>query len=430
MDHSTEKNETMLDLKFIRENPEIVKAGVGKKNGGGDIEAIVQFDIKRREILKEVEALKAERNKVSDEIPRKKKAGEPVEEMILAMRKVGDQIAAKDTELREIETQLNSALAWIPNIPHESVPVGDETHNQKVREWGEIPKRDFKVLPHWEIGQKLGIMDLEAATKISGSGFYVLKGQGAQLERALINYMIDLHTTAGFTEVRVPVLVNADTMYGTGQLPKLADDMYKTEGDNMYLIPTAEVPVTNLHKQEIVSADALPIYYVAYTPCFRREAGAAGKDTRGMIRVHQFDKVELVKIVRPENSYDELESLVAEAEKVLQGLKIPYRVMMLASGDMSFASAKTYDIDLWAAGVEKYLEISSCSNFEDFQARRMNCRFRDKDKNVKFPHTLNGSGTALARLIPAILENYQNADGTITIPEVLRPYMRGAEIIK
>jgi seryl-tRNA synthetase len=430
MDHSTEKNETMLDLKFIRENPEIVKAGVGKKNGGGDIEAIVQFDIKRREILKEVEALKAERNKVSDEIPRKKKAGEPVEEMILAMRKVGDQIAAKDVELREIETSMNSALAWIPNIPHDSVPVGDETHNKQVRTWGEIPKRDFKVLPHWEIGQKLGILDLEAGSKISGSGFYVLKGKGARLERALINYMIDLHIGAGFTEVRVPILVNADTMYGTGQLPKLAEDMYKTEGDNMYLVPTAEVPVTNLHKQEILSADTLPIYYVAYTPCFRREAGAAGKDTRGMIRVHQFDKVELVKIVRPESSYDELESLLAEAEKVLQGLKIPYRVMLLASGDMSFASAKTYDIDLWAMGVEKWLEISSCSNFEDFQARRMNCRFRDADKSIKFPHTLNGSGTALARLIPAILENYQNADGTITVPDVLRPYMGGEEVIR
>lgn len=420
----------MLDLKYIREHPETVKTGVGKKNGGGDIDAIVGLDAQRRDILKEVETLKAERNRVSDEIPRKKKAGEPVDEMILAMRKVGDQIAVKDAELRELETKLNTALTWIPNVPHESVPVGDETHNKKIREWGEITKRDFKVLPHWEIGQKLGIMDLEAATKISGSGFYVLKGQGAQLERALINYMIDLHTAAGFTEVRVPVLVNSDTMYGTGQLPKLAEDMYKTEGDNMWLIPTAEVPVTNLHKQEILAAEALPKYYVAYTPCFRREAGAAGKDTRGMIRVHQFDKVEMVKLVRPEHSYEELESLLAEAEKVLQGLKIPYRVMLLASGDMSFASAKTYDIDLWSAGVEKYLEISSCSNFEDFQARRMNCRFRDTDKTIKYPHTLNGSGTALARLIPAILENYQNADGTITIPEVLRPYMRGAEFIK
>jgi seryl-tRNA synthetase len=420
----------MLDLKFIRENPDLAKAGLAKKNGGAELATIIELDTRRRDLLKEVESLKAERNRVSDEIPKKKKAGEPVEEMILEMRKVGDQIAAKDADLREIETNLNTSLSWIPNIPHESVPVGDETHNRQVRTWGEIPKPDFKVLPHWEIGQKLGIMDLEAAAKISGSGFYVLKGLGARLERALINYMIDLHTAAGYTEVRVPILVNADTMYGTGQLPKLAEDMYKTEGDNMYLVPTAEVPVTNLHKQEILAADALPKYYVAYTPCFRREAGAAGKDTRGMIRVHQFDKVELVKIVRPESSYDELESLLGEAEKVLQGLLIPYRVMLLASGDMSFASAKTYDIDLWAAGVEKWLEISSCSNFEDFQARRMNCRFRDTDKSVKIPHTLNGSGTALARLIPAILENYQNADGTITVPAVLRPYMGGVEVIR
>jgi seryl-tRNA synthetase len=420
----------MLDLKYLRENPEAARTGLAKKNGAGDISTIIELDIQRREILKEVEALKAERNKVSDEIPKLKKAGQPVDAMILEMRKVGDQITAKDGDLREIESKLKTALDWIPNIPHESVPVGDETHNKQVRTWGEIPKRNFKVLPHWEIGQKLGIMDLEAAAKISGSGFYVLKGLGARLERALISYMIDLHTDAGYTEVRVPILVNADTMYGTGQLPKLAEDMYKTEGDNMYLVPTAEVPVTNLHKQEILAGEALPKYYVAYTPCFRREAGAAGKDTRGMIRVHQFDKVELVKIVRPENSYDELESLLAQAEKVLQGLQIPYRVMLLASGDMSFASAKTYDIDLWAAGVEKWLEISSCSNFEDFQARRMNCRFRDADKSVKIPHTLNGSGTALARLIPAILENYQNADGSITVPAVLRPYMRGVEVIK
>jgi seryl-tRNA synthetase len=420
----------MLDLKYLRENPEAAKAGLAKKNGAGDISTIIELDIQRREILKEVETLKAERNRVSDEIPKMKKAGQPVEDKILEMRKVGDQITAKDADLREIETKLKTALDWIPNIPHESVPVGDETHNKQVRTWGEIPRRDFKVLPHWEIGQKLGIMDLEAAAKISGSGFYVLKGLGARLERALISYMIDLHTDAGYTEVRVPILVNADTMYGTGQLPKLAEDMYKTEGDNMYLVPTAEVPVTNLHKQEILAGESLPKYYVAYTPCFRREAGAAGKDTRGMIRVHQFDKVELVKIVRPESSYDELESLLNEAEKVLQGLQIPYRVMLLASGDMSFASAKTYDIDLWAAGVEKWLEISSCSNFEDFQARRMNCRYRDADKAVKIPHTLNGSGTALARLIPAILENYQNADGSITVPAVLRPYMRGVEVIK
>lgn len=421
----------MLDLKFLRENPDAVKTGISRKNVTLDIDQILNLDIKRREILKQVESLKSERNKASEEIARKKRAGESVDETIAAMRKVGDDITAKDVELRAIEEELNGALKWIPNVPHESVPVGkDESANVKVREWGEIPSPDFKVLPHWEIGARLGILDLEAAAKISGSGFYVLKGQGARLERALVNYMLDLHTADGFTEVRVPDLVTSDTMYGTGQLPKLASDMYNLPEDDLWLIPTAEVPVTNLVKQEILNHEQLPIYFVAYTPCFRREAGAAGKDTRGMIRVHQFDKVELVKIVRPENSYDELESLLRQAEKVLQGLKIPYRITVLSTGDLSFASSKTYDIDLWAAGIEKYLEISSCSNFEDFQARRMNARFRDADKSIKFVHTLNGSGTALARLVPAILENYQNADGTITIPEVLRPYMGGAHIIK
>lgn len=420
----------MLDLKLLRDNPEFVKAGIAKKNTNVNIDQILSIDARRRDIIREVDALKAMRNKASEEIAKMKKAGQPADDAIAAMRKVGDDIAAKDAELRTVEDEMTSALKWIPNIPHESVPVGDESNNVVVREWGEIPKPTFKVLPHWEIGTKLGILDLEAAAKISGSGFYVLKGQGARLERALVNYMLDLHTKDGFLEVRVPDLVNSDTMYGTGQLPKLAADMYGLPEDDLWLIPTAEVPVTNLVKQEILLAEKLPMYMVAYTPCFRREAGAAGKDTRGMIRVHQFDKCELVKIVHPDNSYDELESLLRQAEKVLQGLKIPYRIVTLASGDLSFASAKTYDIELWAMGIEKYLEISSCSNFEDFQARRMNTRLREKDKTIKFVHTLNGSGTALARLIPAILENYQNADGTITIPEVLRPYMGGESLIK
>jgi len=272
-------------------------------------------------------------------------------------------------------------------------------------------------------------MDLPAGAKVAGSGFTVLKGMGARLQRALINYMLDLHTADGFTEYTVPYIVTADSMFGTGQLPKLDDDMYHIEKDNMYLIPTAEVPLTNLVRDELMSYQQLPMYLVGYSPCFRREAGAAGKDTRGLLRVHQFDKVELVKIVHPDTSYDELESLLTQAEKVVQGLQLPYRVSLLATGDMSFASAKTYDIELWAAGVKKYLEVSSVSNFEDFQARRMNCRFRDADKSVKFPHTLNGSGVALPRLMAAILENYQNPDGTVTIPEVLRPYLGGAEII-
>lgn len=420
----------MLDLKFIRENPQLVKAGIAKKNDDSDIDKILALDRRRRDVINKVEQLRAERNRVSAQIAQKKKAGEPADEAIAEMRKVGEEIAEMDKTLREVDEQLNTALSWVPNIPHESAPVGvDESANVVVREWGKIPEADFKVLPHWEIGDKLGILDLPAAAKVAGSGFYVLKGMGAHLQRALINYMLDLHTADGFTEHATPYIVTADTMFGTGQLPKLDYDMYRIEKDNMYLIPTGEVPLTNLFKQEILSYRQLPIYMVGHTPCFRREAGAAGKETRGMIRVHQFDKVELVKIVHPESSYQELESLVVQAEKVLQGLQLPYRVSELATGDLTFASAKCYDIELWSAGVEKYLEVSSISNFEDFQARRMNCRFRDEDKTVKFPHTLNGSGVALPRLMAAILENYQNSDGTVTVPEVLRLYLKGAKTI-
>lgn len=419
----------MLDFKFIRDNPELVKTGIAKKNDTTDIDKILTLDEQRREIIREVEALKAKRNTVSAEIAQKKKAGENADDTIAAMRKVGEDISNLDNSLRELEEELNNKLIWIPNIPHESVPVGGEEDMEIVREWGKKPAYDFKVKPHWEIGEQLGILDLQAAAKISGSGFYLLKGNGARLQRALISYMLDTHTADGFKEVAAPYIVTEDTMFGTGQLPKMAEDMYKTEIDNMYLIPTAEVSITNIYKQEILDYKELPVYMVGYSPCFRREAGAAGKDTRGMIRVHQFDKVEMVKIVPPENSYDELESLVNQAEKILQGLNLPYRVGTLASGDLSFAAAKCYDIELWCAGVEKYLEISSVSNFEDFQARRMNCRFRDDEKKLQFPHTLNGSGVALARLIPAILENYQNEDGTVTVPEVLRPYMGGLETL-
>ncbi|MEA3297061.1 MAG: serine--tRNA ligase [candidate division Zixibacteria bacterium] len=420
----------MLDMKLIRENPEAVREGIAKKNDESDLNRILELDTRRRQIIKDVERLKGERNKTSTEIARKKKSGESADDAIAAMRRVGQEVADLDKKLREIEKDLQTLMSWIPNLPHESVPVGpDESANAFVREWGDKPDRDFKILPHWEIGEKLGILDLSAAARISGSGFYMLKGMGARLERALANYMLDLHTTDGFLEVAPPVVVTADTMYGTGQLPKLDEDMYRTEPDGLYLIPTAEVSLTNIFRGEIINHERLPVRMVAYTPCFRREAGAAGKDTRGMLRVHQFEKVELVKIVRPENSYDELESLLRQAEKIVQGLGIPYRVMNLASGDLSFASAKTYDIEIWAAGVKKYLEISSVSIFEDFQSRRMNCRFRDEDKNIGFPHTLNGSGLALARLVPAILENYQNADGTVTIPEVLRSYMDGADKI-
>lgn len=416
-------------MKFIRENPDLVKAGIKKKNDSTDIDQLLNLDESRREVIRTVEELKAKRNQATQDIAQKKKAGEKADDAIAAMRKVGQEISELDNKLRDIEAEMEKIAHWIPNLPHESVPVGGEEDMVIVREWGEIPKPSFKVLPHWEIGEKLGILDLEAATKISGSGFYMLRGLGAKLQRALIGYMLDLHTKDNFEEITAPYIVTEETMFGTGQLPKMEDDMYKTTEDGMYLIPTAEVSITNIYKKDILDYKDLPKYLVGYSPCFRREAGAAGKDTRGMIRVHQFDKVEMVKIVDPEKSYDELESLVAQAEKVLQGLKIPYRVGTLASGDLSFAAAKCYDIELWAAGVEKYLEISSVSNFESFQARRMNCRYRDAEKKVNFPHTLNGSGVALARLIPAILENYQNEDGTVSIPEVLRPYMGGIEKI-
>ena len=420
----------MLDLKFIRENPDTVKAALARKYDKSDIDKILALDDSRREIIRKVEQLKADRNKASGEIAKAKKAGESADDAIARMRQVGQDISKLDESLRDVEQQIHELMIWIPNLPHESVPMGeDESAAVVVREWGEIPKPDFEVIPHWDHGLKMGWLDIPAATKISGAGFYLLKGVGARLLRALANYMLDIHIDSGFVEIAPPLLVSEAAMFGTGQIPKLEEDMYRTENDNMYLIPTGEVPLTNLYRDEIVSYKDLPMNMVCYTPCFRREAGAAGKDTRGMIRVHQFEKVELVKIVRPEDSYDELESLVTQAEKVLQGLEIPYRVATLATGDLSFAAAKCYDIELWAAGVGKYLEISSVSNFEDFQARRMNCRFRDEDGKVRFVHTLNGSGVALARLIPAILENFQNADGSVTIPKALRPYMGGVDKI-
>ncbi len=419
----------MLDMKFIRENPDFVKEAIAKKKTDVDIDKLLSLDNNRRDIIHEVEDLKAKRNQASSEIAKKKKAGESADDAIAEMKKVGEKISVLDGQLRGFDAQIKSISTWIPNLPHESVPVGGEDDMVIVREWGDIVKPSFKVLPHWEIGEKLGILDLDAATKISGAGFYLLRGLGGRLQRALVSYMLDTHSADGFEEVTAPYLVTEETMFGTGQLPKMEEDMYKTTEDGMYLIPTAEVSITNVYKKEIINGNDLPIKMVGYSPCFRREAGAAGKDTRGMIRVHQFDKVEMVKIVHPDKSYDELETLVAQAEKILQGLKIPYRVGTLATGDLSFAAAKCYDIELWAAGVDKYLEISSVSNFESFQTRRMNCRFRDDEKKIQFPHTLNGSGVALARLIPAILENYQNEYGTVTIPDVLVPYMGGIEKI-
>ncbi|SYZ72785.1 Serine--tRNA ligase [Candidatus Zixiibacteriota bacterium] len=416
----------MLDIKFIRENPQLVKDAVKNKNDKADIDGILELDKKRRGIIAEVEQLKALRNSVSEQIAQKKKKKEDAGADIARMKEVGEKIASFDNDLRATEEEINGMLLRVPNVPHHSVPVGDsEECNVTVREWGKIPQYSFTPAPHWEIGEKLGLLDLPAAAKITGSGFYILKGAGARLQRALIQFMLDTHTADGFVEIAPPYLANSESMTGTGQLPKLAEDMYKLAEENLYLIPTAEVPVTNLHRDEILPEEKLPIYYVAHTPCFRREAGAAGKDTRGMIRVHQFEKVELVKIVHPDKSYDEHETLLQQAEKIIRALNIPYRVRLLCTGDLSFAGAKCYDIEIWCAGVNKYLEISSVSNFESFQARRMNTRFRDKDKKVHFVHTLNGSGTALARLVPAIMENYQTEYGTIVIPEALRPYMGG-----
>jgi seryl-tRNA synthetase len=420
----------MLDLKFIRDNADLVKKAVENKNESADVNKILELDEKRRAIIAEVEELKALRNKVSEQIGVKKKNKEDASDEIAHMKEVGEKIAAMDNDLRSVKEALGHHLLRIPNIPDESVPVGpDEESNITVREWGKVKPLDFEPLSHWELGEKFDMIDLPAAAKITGSGFYVLKGMGAALQRALVSYMMDTHSRDGFVEVVPPVLSNQAAMTGTGQLPKLDDDMYFLKDDEFYLIPTAEVPVTNLHREEILDESQLPLKFVAFTSCFRREAGAAGKDTRGMLRVHQFDKVELVKIVHPDNSNSELESLVQQAEKIVQRLGLPYRIRLLATGDLSFAAAKCYDIEVWAAGVGKFLEVSSISNYLDFQARRMNTRFRDSNKKLHFVHTLNGSGVALPRLIAAVMENYQTDYGTIVIPEVLRPYMNGlAEI--
>lgn len=422
----------MLDLRFIRENPELVRKAIQSKRERADLDRLLELDEERRRLLTESEQLKHERNVVSQEIARKKKAGQSAEQDIERMRQVGERIKALDARLQEIEKQMHDILVWIPNIPHPSVPEGaDESENVEVRRWGEIPEMDFEPRPHWEIAERLGLVDFARGSKISGSFFVSFRGMGARLERALINFMIDLHVQKhGYTEVWPPALVRRETMFGTGQLPKLEEDMYLVEQDDLFLIPTAEVPVTNLHKDEILNGAELPIKYVAYTPCFRREAGSYGRETRGLIRIHQFDKVELVKFVEPSTSYDELESLVRDAEEVLQLLKLPYRVVKLCTGELSFAAAMCYDLEVWAPGVKRYLEVSSCSNFEDFQARRANIRYRPKDGGkTQFVHTLNGSGLALPRTVIAILENYQTDEGTVVVPEVLRDYV-GADVLK
>ena len=416
-------------MKRIREMPDDVRKGLESRQDPADlVDRALTLDRQRREMLTEVESLKNQRNTVSKEIGALKKKGEDTSDAQSSMRDLGQRIGDMDEKVREIDDFLKETLLGIPNIPHSSSPVGsDDSANAIVREVGVPREFDFTPLDHVELGEKLGLMNFSRPAKMSGSGFTLFMGQGARLQRALINFMLDLHIAEhGYREVWPPAVVNRASMTGTGQLPKMAEDMYHMGEDDLYLIPTAEVPVTNFYREEVIE-EPLPIYLTAYTPCFRREAGAAGKETRGLIRVHQFDKVEMVKFVEPERSYDELESLLKNAETVLQRLGLVYRIRALCTGDLSFAAAKCYDVELWAPGQNDWLEVSSCSNFEDFQARRAGIRYRDGDGKVRFVHTLNGSGVALPRLVVAILENNQQADGSVKLPEAIVPYMQGVE---
>ncbi len=422
----------MLDLKFIRENRDKVSAAIRHKHEKVDLEELLNSDEKRRKLISQADLLKQERNKASVLIPQLKKEGKDTQAELSRMKEISDRISLLDGELKDVEDQIEYLLLRIPNIPHESVPVGEnDSANVVVREWGKKPEFDFQPRTHREIGEMLGLIDLPRSAKISGSNFALFIDRGARLERALISFMLDLHTKQhGYKEVWPPHLVTRQSMTGTGQLPKLEEDMYRCEVDDLFLIPTAEVSVTNLHRDEILKTEDLPIYYTAYTPCYRREAGTYGKETRGLIRVHQFDKVEMVKFVSPETSYEELDRLVVNAEQVLQLLELPYRVRLLCTGDLSFAAAKCYDLEVWAPGVGKYLEVSSCSNFEDFQARRMNIRYRPQTgAKLEFVHTLNGSGLALPRTVVGILENYQTRRGTVRVPRVLQPYLDGSDEI-
>jgi seryl-tRNA synthetase len=422
----------MLDLNFIRERPDEVKEALVRLNTTAPIDAILELDEKRREMIKEVEALRAKRNDVSKQIGRMKDDDER-ESLITGMRETGDRIKDIDEQLRQTENALNRLLFEVPNMPHPEVPVGpDESANVVVRDWGEIRRFDFKPLPHWELGENLGIIDFERGVKLSGSRFYVLRGLGARLQRALIAWMIDLHVFGqGYTEVYTPFVVREECMWSTGQMPKFGDNLYRDIEDDLWLIPTAEVPVTNLYMDEILEADQLPINHVAYSPCFRREKMSAGKETRGLKRGHQFDKVEMVKFCTPDSSDEEMDRLTDNAEEVCRELKLPYRVVQMCTGDLSFTAAIKYDIELWAGGCEEWLEVSSCSNFRDFQARRANIRYRPQPRSKpEFVHTLNGSGLGMPRVMIAVLENYQQEDGSILVPDVLRPYMQGIEVIQ
>lgn len=423
----------MLDIKYIRENTELVKEMIKNRGYEIDIDKFLGLDEERRRILVNLEQMRHRRNEVSDEISKRKRNKEDADQLIDEMKSLSGDIKKMEEKLTPIEEELKNLSLLIPNMPHESVPIGkDENDNTVVRMWGEKPDMNFTPLPHWEIGEKLGIIDFKRASKIAGARFALYQGVGALLERALINFMLDIHTKEhGYTEVLPPFMVNSNSMTGTGQLPKFKEDLFKVEGWDFYLIPTAEVPVTNIHREEIIPEKALPIYYVSYTPCFRSEAGSYGKDTRGLIRQHQFNKVELVKFSHPDNSYDELESLTRNAEEILRRLNLHYRVVCLCSGDLGFSSAKTYDLEVWLPGQGLYREISSCSNFEDFQARRAGIRYKPRTgKGTRYVHTLNGSGLAVGRTVVAVLENYQQQDGSVLIPSALRPYMGGMEIIR
>ncbi len=420
----------MLDVKFVVENADLVKAAMKTRSGEYDVDIVLELDRQRREILKEVEALKAERNRESAQVAALKKEKKDASEIIARMKTVGEKIKALDDELGPVESGLRMAMLSIPNIPDKTVPIGkDDTENVEIRKFMEPTKFDFTPKAHWDIGDALNILDPATAAKITGARFTVYRGLGARLERAIYNFMLDTHTANGYTEIFPPFMVNRDSMTGTGQLPKFEEDAYAVKNTDYFLIPTAEVPVTNMYRGEVLDAETLPYYYCAYTACFRGEAGSAGRDTRGLIRQHQFNKVELVKFTMPDKSWDELESLTHEAELILQKIGLPYRVVCLSTGDLGFSSAKTYDIEVWLPSYGRYVEISSCSNFVDYQARRMNIKYRTRDGKTGFVHTLNGSGLAVGRTTAAILENFQNPDGTVRVPDVLVPYM-GTDIIK
>ena len=423
----------MLDIKIIRENPDKVKAALKTRNADYDeyIDSILEIDEKRRKLSTETDNLKAEQNRVTKQIPIMKKNGENTDAVMAEMKEISEKIKTDNAVISELEAKQKDTLLRIPNIPSDTTPVGkDDSENVEIRKWGEPSAFDFEPLAHWDIGKNLNILDPETAAKVTGARFHFYKGLGARLERAVISYFLNTHTENGYTEIFPPYMVNRASMTGTGQLPKFEEDAFKLANNDYFLIPTAEVPVTNMHRDEIITGDSLPIKYCAYSACFRAEAGSAGRDQRGLIRQHQFNKVELVKFVEPETSFDELEKLTNDAERVLQGLGLPYRVVALSTGDIGFSSAKTYDIEVWMPSYNRYVEISSCSNFMDYQARRAGIRYKKTPKDkAQFVHTLNGSGVAVGRTVAAILENYQNADGSVTIPEALVPFM-GTDTIK